>query len=378
MTDEVESLPDPSRILPNFLDWIKPIQLSENREDVLRRWKTIERIFIDSDNNTDIDDQWINNLILSALSDAPIKPEVLEHLRVELKKDDFMYASSPLSVEEELRVLSSYCLSLIADDKYFDNDSAVIETTKILSASLNGLRSFKGGGSLYNLLSHYSFHYSRNQRIKPDLKSPTLYYNKSTEYQASSTQLETNAQNPAFMSDFITHLSKNLDRQLSNASNAMSNYVTKSNKVIRILEEEQEILWLVNLSWNDEVDSSYESIERDKKILLLSLELKNKTKIFAELPSIKAIARKIGVEDTEIVFREWIDKNVKDLPKAISSVFDKASEITPVLLGLKLASDGSWYKKWNSLIGIDSKITINSLDLTLQVYRELLTIEWGK
>ncbi len=378
MSDKTESLPDPSRILPDFLNWIKPIKLSQSRDDVLLRWQTIDRIFVGQADCEIINDQWINNLILSALSDAPVELDVLETLRAELKKDDFMYPSSSLDVKEELRVLSSYCLSLIADDDYFDCDSAAMVTTKILSASFNGLRSFKGGECLYDLLSHYSFHYSRSQREKPELTSPSLYFKKSTAFVESVTQLKTSPHNPPYIADFAENLSKELDRQLVCANASMSNYVKETNKVISILEEEKEVLWLVNLSWNDELDVSYKSMEVEKKILLLSCHLKDKTKVLAELPSIKAVARKVGVEDTEVDFRNWVDQNLKVLPKSMNDILDKASEITPVLLGLKLASDGNWYKKWKSLIGIDSKITINSLELTLQLYRELLTIEWSK
>ncbi|MGI2192711.1 hypothetical protein ACRN9V_14830 [Shewanella baltica] len=378
MSDETVSIPDPSKILPDFLNWIKPITLSKNRDDVLLRWKTIDRIFIEQNDSEIINSQWINNLILSALSDAPVEPEELETLRAEFKKDDFMYPSSSLDVEEELRVLSSYCLSLIADDDYFNSENSAMNTTKILSASFNGLRSFKGGVCLYNLLSHYSFHYSRSQREKPKLSPPSFIFKKSKGFSDSSTQLTSSPAHVPYIGNFAENLSKELDIQLSAATNSMSIYVRNANKIISILEEEQEVLWLVNLSWNEDFDISYDSMEMDRKILLLPLHLKDKTKILAELPSVKAIARKIGVKDEEIEFRDWVEKCQNDLPKSIINVLDKSSEITPVLLALKLATDGGWYKKWKSLIGIDSKFKINSLALTLQLYREFLTIEWSK
>jgi hypothetical protein len=169
MTVEVKSLPETSNMLPDFPDWITPTDLSKNRQDVLLRWKTIERIFVEQSDYEIIDEEWTNALLLSAITGTIKDSCFLDKLHKELKTDDFMYPSSPLDSEEEIRVLSSYCLSLLTDSRYFDDEYASQLTTKILSASFNGLRTFKGGISLYDTVLRNSFNYCRKLREKPSL-----------------------------------------------------------------------------------------------------------------------------------------------------------------------------------------------------------------
>lgn len=56
--------------------------------------------------------------------------------------------------------------------------------------------------------------------------------------------------------------------------------------------------------------------------------------------------------------------------------FDEINTSTPYLFALKLKRIGAWKKKWEQDTGLSTKIDINAQNLAVQVYRELLSVNW--
>lgn len=374
MSDNNETLPTPADLPPEFIEFVRTIKLSDNRKDVLWRWKTISRIFVEQQDPELLNDEIIIDLITSSIDTNKISEDKLAFLHKEFTHDDFMYPKTPIDVEEEIRVLSSYCLLTLIDEEHFDMDFVSKLTTKLLSATLGGLLKFKGSYDFETTLNNKVFEYTRKQRIKDVLPIPELQYIKLRSTAEAKQKFNEDPENVTTMSNYIDSLHSELDHQLKSANKSIKGYANKVNKVTDIMDEELEILWMVNLRWCDYKDTSFDDLTNIEKILFLAYQLSEKTYTPAELPSVKGIAKMTGIQDENIELKNFIDSNHNYFNELLD--LSNITNITPILLGLKLASEGAWVSKWKSEIGLDSKININSLDLTVQLYREFLTVGW--
>ncbi|WP_283710625.1 GTPase-associated system all-helical protein GASH [Pseudoalteromonas prydzensis] len=374
MSDNDETLPTAADLPAEFIELVRPIKLSDSREDVLRRWKTISRIFVEQEDAKILTENVINDLISSSIDKNKISEDKLKFLHQEFTLDDFMYPKTPFDVEEEIRVLSSYCLLILTDNNHFSIDFVSKITTNLLSASLGGLLKFKGSYDFETTLNNKVFEYTREQRSKNVLPTPVLKYQSLKRTTEAKEKFDDNPQDVATISEYISSLHYELGNQLIKANQSITNYANQVNKVTDIMDEELEILWMVNLRWCDYKDISFDDLTNIEKIIYLAYQLSEKTYRSAELPSVKAIANMTGIENENVTLRDFIDSNHHHIEELVD--FSHISDITPILFGIKLASEGSWASKWKNEIGLDSKTTINSFDLTIQLYREFLTIGW--
>lgn len=167
-------------------------------------------------------------------------------------------------------------------------------------------------------------------------------------------------------------------RQLQSANTSMISHVKALNTENEKAAEEQEILWFITLGWSEEFDTHYSKLSTPLRIFDFAHALSLRTRLNVELPSLKALTNKIGIESEIINFREWVQTIISEYPTAIDKFKGEPSELTPCLYAIKLASQGTWYKKWNGNIGLDNKFEINSLELAQQIYREFLVLRWSK
>lgn len=368
---------DIDQIYPDFTDWVIPTDISLNRDEFLLRWKTINRIFI-SNEIDDIEIEFIDNLIISSLGHMQLIPDALDTLRSEMRKDDIMFPSIQGSRDEELKVLSSYCLRLLIDTDLFDDVSCSQNVTKILSASLNGIKSYKGGIDLVDFAKNKSFEYARTLRDRSSITAPTLLFQFDSKNQIALEKLDD--KNPVDMNSnkaAILAISNELKSQLSNANLEMETHVKQINTENKKIVEELEILWFVNLCWCDTFDTNYSNLSVFIRIFEFASALSLRSHLNVELPSVKALSNKVGIVSQNINFREWVTDVLKDHPNAIDKYEDELSELTPCLYAIKLAKQGRWFNKWKEHIGLESSFEIDSLELTQQIYRELLVLGWS-
>lgn len=364
-------------VYPDFVDWITPTDISLDRDGLKLRWQTIHRVFIDEDRD-DIDNIWVDELIVSALGFMQSRPEALDNLREKMRADDIMFPGNRGSRDEELKVLSSYCLRLLIDNDLCNDDYCSRTTTKILSASLNGTKSYKGGIDLIELAKSNSFEYARKLRERTNLVSPLFSFRFSTNTNSALENLDENiSADMSYNKTAILAVVNELERQLNAATSRMKTHVENINTENRRVAEEQEILWFVNLGWSDKFDTNYSNLSEDVRIFDFANALCSRTHLNVELPSVKALAGKIGIESQNIHFRKWVEAVANDYPEAIDEYEGDVSELTPCFYAIKLAIQGSWYKKWKEHIGLDSNFELDSLELTQQIYREFLVLGWS-
>ncbi|HIF6025280.1 TPA: GTPase-associated system all-helical protein GASH [Vibrio parahaemolyticus] len=355
----------------DFSEYMAPTQLVSDRESFVLRWKTLHRLFIERE--IDVDD-WLDDLIASALGVMSDNPEVTEKLRNEIRADDPVFPGGLESNLEELKHLSTYALRLISDKKYWPQSRCSVAATKILAASFNRLRDYKGGRDLSDYVDKMNFNYVRDLRDLSSLSAPSCHFSFSDSNKEALDVLkgDTTA-SITDVQDAVVALEKELNRQLSSAQTRLKTFTDRLNDAQAIATEELEALWFINLGWSDVFDTSYDDLSLETKIFDAALSLADRTELDSELPSLKALGHKLGVSNESVSFREWIEE-VSNKDWEID--FDEASELTPCLLAIKYAQNGNWYKRWKDSIGIDSKFDISVLDLLQQVYRELLVLRW--
>ncbi len=363
-------------IYPDFVDWVTPTDISLSRDEFQLRWKTIHRIFIDQERD-EINNEFIDHLIISSLGHMDLRPEALDTLRSKMRIDDVMFPNTQGSRDEELKVLSSYCLRLLIDNDLYTDLSCSQNVTKILSASLNGIKSYKGGIDLVNLAKNNSFKYTRTIRDRSSIEAPGLSFQFESNTTSALKMLDNeNDSNMEYNKTAILTVASELSRQLSAATRHMKNYVAKVNTENKKIAEEQEILWFVNLCWSDKFDTNYTNLSVFIRIFEFASDLSSRTHLNVELPSVKALSNKVGIEPQKIKFREWVAGVLQEYTIAIDEYEDEISELTPCLYAIKLAKQGNWFNKWKEHIGLESNFEIDSLELTQQIYREQLVIGW--
>ncbi|CAH1522133.1 conserved hypothetical protein [Vibrio owensii] len=367
-----EVCPSPN---PDFADWMSSVQVGLNRDNFQLRWNTIHRLFIGLEG--DLDEGWVYELLKIALGSFKNNPEFADRLCTELKKDDSMFSNSGGQKSEELQVLASYSLKLLLDDSIWDEAFICNNMLKIQGASLSNRKGFKGGVDLLSYVSEKRFKLSRTFRQKMSIESASSNFKKSEEFETEFQTLEDTGPNATYNKNALLALKAEFLSQLTSTNKSLKRQAKCINTEISKLAEEQEVLWLASIGWSEHYDKPYNELSLEPKMLSIAVSLVDRTLMNAELPSVKGVAAKLGVESRDVRFSDWVENLIKCEIKYLDHYLSDVDELTPVLLSLKLASNGNWKTKWKELVGIDYNFQICSRDLTLQLYRELLIVKWS-
>lgn len=371
------------KIIPygDFSDCLSSISVDLEPRQFLLKWKTVHRLFIDpteaKENELDEYD-WFDNLLHLALGDLEKEPALAEYLCAELKKDDVMYSNSNGKNNEELQVLSTYCLRLLIDENIWSSDFTSSCMLKIQAASLNGMKKFKGGIDLLSFVANERFSSSRGLRDRKKINSPSSYFKKSANFETAFNELNESPTHPPYNTSAIQALNKELFSQLFHTQNSLKYFTSSLDDEMEKLSEEQEVLWFVTVAWSERYNKAYSELSIEQRILDCTLELANRTLVKAELPSIKGLAAKLGIANEEITFSQIIDTISKDETVNLSDYYHKATKVVPVLYALNLASNGNWKSKWKSAINVDYNFKLDARSFALQLYRELLALKWSR
>lgn len=281
-----------SKPFDDFSDWLVPTIVGTTREEYPFRWKTMERLFITSCLEDEQLGIWLSNLITASVETSNAPPDVLIRLRAEIKADDPMYSNSSDKGVEEARNLASYGLRLILDDEIWQTEICSVVATKILAASFDGMRTFKGGVDLYTLAKDTNHRLVRSLRDKKCVsvsKLSLLEFSKSLEENISRLTDENEAVDTDDIKDISLILVKSVKSQINKInelSAALSSNVQKENNKTA---EELEVLWFVTTAWSEILEKPYSDLSTTQKVVDFAVSLSNRTYIQAELPSLQAL-----------------------------------------------------------------------------------------
>ncbi|EKO3859353.1 hypothetical protein JE958_003962 [Vibrio harveyi] len=360
----------------DFADWMSSVQIGLDRENFQLRWNTISRLFIEPEDACD--ESWVTELLKIALGDLKKRPELAERFCSELKTEDVMFSNSTGQKNEELQVLASYSLKLLLDESILEPDFVTTNLVAINGASLSNRRKFKGGVDLLPLVAEQQFKLTRTIRLKNPITNASSNFKKSEEFEKEFQTLEDTAAHATYNRNALLALKKEFVSQLSKTNNSLKRQTNSINRELSKLSEEQEVLWLTSVGWSEHYDKPYNEVGFEFRIPSVATSLAERTFMKAELPSVKGVAAKLGVDSQEVQFSSWVEVIVNSDISYLNLYLSDVDELTPVLLALKLASNGSWKTKWKELIGAEYDFQICCRELTLQLYRELLTVKWAQ
>ena len=359
----------------DFADWMSSVQIGLDRDNFQLRWNTISRLFIDIED--ELDTTWGTELLKLALGNLENRPELAERFCSELKKEDSMFSNSTGQKNEELQVLASYSLKLLLDDSVFDRDFIAANLVAINGASLSNRKKFKGGIDLMSYVAKQQFKLTRSTRLKSPIANAGSNFKKSDAFEKEFQTLEDAVANVNYNRSALLAIKKEFLSQLSKTNNSLKRQANSINRELSKLSEEQEVLWLTSVGWSDHYDKPYSEVSLETKLPSIAASLAERTFMNSELPSVKGVAAKLGVDSKEVCFSSWVETITKSEIGYLNLNLSDIDELTPVLLALKLASNGNWKTKWKELVGVDYNLKICCRDLTLQLYRELLTVKWS-
>lgn len=360
----------------DFADWLSNISIG-SKDIFLYRWNTIHRLIITPIQEGEFDNTWFDYLLKLSLGNLKKDLSLAAQICEELKQEDVMFSNAGGKCDEELQVLAAYCLRLLTDEKLCEKNFISKNIVKIQSASLNQIKGFKGGVDLLSIITDKSFALSRSLREMSQVKKYDIKLNISSESEAIFEKFEEFAVSPDINQEAIQSLKEETLRLLEETKKYSHLTVNSMNNELNKVSEEQEVLWFITLGWSDNYNKAFSELTIEQRVSECALELAERTLLSAELPSVKGLAAKLGISDENIVFGHWIEVIAKEQLSELKDFSSQANETTPVLLALQYAFNGGWKSKWKADIGLDYNFEIDARELVLQLYRELLTINWS-
>lgn len=357
-----------------FGTWLKITELKLDREALSARWTTVYRIL----ENIDYDEA---TFLVDYLFGLPFQQSQLQKFQEEFHHDDSMFIMQESDNQIELKNLASVLLILLFEST--DPDPDTVEFSPVianyaLSVSCEGLREASTNNTIIVSLAKSNIHqYAVTTRERKEFSATV----KKSWDQAKIDGVVDSVD----ISDSETI--KEAFRVISNTSKNIISAVRTNNRkltsdikdLIKIQDEELNILWWLINSYSSLCTCSFNELENTKKPLILGLELAKLTALAVEIPSVKVIFRKanIDINDT-FTFSEFID-GTGQLDEVIATIEDDISIHTPILYALKSkAQNEASFEEYSSEILINNEKKISNIEWALQVYREKLACDSKK
>jgi hypothetical protein len=368
MDNDTEETYEAPPMHPYFSDWLRPTDLGIDRDTLKLRWAGIVQL-----RDEFIDWELAQDLIRLSLG-RPLKDsDSLETFKEVFKSHDNMFPMKPGSNDAELiNLASAYLAACLADE---DNEPFATKlATLILATSFCSNRVFPEGPDLVIDSIKFASIAGASIRERSIPPQPILAYKiKDTTQEAINTiQVNQVEQIKTALNSLIGELTSHLNA----AHNTVKKNHQKTIKQNEIRDEELEILWWIFGEQSQILSVPFTEIPELESPLLLGMEFAQRTTIQAELPSLKGLLRKIGVDhEGSIAFKDLIEANKKHS----SILLDEdvyCPTLTPLLHALSITRESStWQKQWEQNSGLSANIKASSVEWAEQIYRESLFLK---
>lgn len=354
-----------------YSDWLRPTDINIDREDLKRRWASTVDLRDDTLYKNNIK-RW--ELVRAALGTSLIDDSSEHWFRQAFKARDEIFKMTPGSNDNEISNLAAATLACCLEDDG-DSDAARCSlATCILTASFFSARRFFGGANLIQqsdaVLSEFGGRI--RARISPASPSMNLSLRKPT------LELVDNIEHGDLDSykKAMNGILKELQFLLGSADRNVKEYVEHVDSQTSIQDEELEILWWLFGGKSQILNRPFTEINQFQLIVIAGIEISRKTKIETELPSIKGLLIKLGVDSAEEVSFKSIIESTKEIADSILTEDRYCPLLTPTLFALSITRESSsWQKAWERATGLKVNILSKASDWGVQIYRESLIAE---
>ncbi|MBM7425044.1 GTPase-associated system all-helical protein GASH [Spongiibacter marinus] len=352
---------------PMFADWLRAVSLGIPGASIENRWHGIVDIcddYIDERKNQ----RFLVELALSGPGDN------IDHnhwFRDVFKRHDPVFHMATGSNDAELQALAGAAIAAALDSDEISATTQLALSSGLVSAAMNGLRHFPEGPNLLasanQIIQKYGI--KLRERCEPSLNNTNI---KIDETRLAKIEAIV-ANQPQSIKDATQAVFDEIKAQRARVQTYLSSYINQCNAQSRIRDEELEILWWM-FGEKSDIDGKYLSDVPEPRLpIILAVELAKRTSIHAELPTVRGLLKKLGLSAAE-------ETGLKEAVEASQGAIDDivASEhICPLTMPLCLAlsfaaTTVDWVTQWEESTGFNATITLSEIDLSVQVYRELV------
>lgn len=351
-----------------FSDWLRPTDLGIDRDTLKLRWAGIAQLRDDL-----IDWELAQDLIRLSLG-RPLKDsDSLEKFKEVFKSHDNMFPMKPESNDAELINLASACLAACLDDED-DKPFAIKLSTLILATSFCANREFPEGPDLVIDSEKIASIEATSIRERSLLPLPHFAYSVNDATKEAINAIQVNQ--VELMKTALNSVLSELTSHLNAAQKTVKENHRKTKEQNEVRDEELEMLWWIFGGKSQILGVPFTEIPDLERTLLLGIEFSKRTAIQAELPSLKGLLGKAGIDqEGSIVFKDLIEANKKHS----SILLDEdvyCPTLTPLLHALSITRESStWQKQWEQNSGLSANIKASSVEWAEQIYRESLFLK---
>jgi hypothetical protein len=354
-----------------FSDWYKIVEAKPQEETVLKRWKGIEGIVKNINENNCFD------LARVYMQKKPQNTEYLETFRGHFQKADktFQMADNDLELQVLAGSSAIQCFNV-------DNSCAIELALSIVCSDFQGLSPNKVF-DIFSAVKVEAQEYLINKSITIRRRQEMPRMDKSSiNFNDDVTNLSGEF-NPEHMKSFI----EKLQTSLLGCVRDFNGIAEKVESTVSSLEEEVDLLWWAIGEYSNDLDANLSEIDFSHAILIIAKELADKTNKTPGPPAVKDIAAKVisaltnkqsetTIQDAinKAKTNEWMNKWID------SKSFGEIEDLCPVHYAARQSlqpgsTSTSWLPIFEGTFGIKPKNKIDPLNLLMQTYNEILLID---
>lgn len=351
-----------------FADWYGPVSFGTDGEKLSLRWKSVESFLGNCDHET------LLELVRLVFGRKLLSNDSLDSFRSYFKKVDATFLTE--GNDKELRALASSVLALLCVDDQYDKGNITLVTLAILTTSACGFRKVDVEMDLVGMASERMYANGVESRsrlvIATTLPTNKNAIKKSFEDAISPLEVSYNHTNAVRV---MTGLGSATGTHLINIQKGANDIFSRMGRLLRIQDEELQILWWIVGGWSRKWNSAFGDIGDDEKPILLAEEVAELSAEIIEPPSLKSIFFRAGLsEPAGLSIAEAVNSCGVDNLEQLTIPSDLCNSIFPIHSAMGLAKNAgggkSWVSLWREVSGIKASSKPSPIDFAIQVYRE--------
>ena len=345
-----------------FANLYKPVSFGHNIEIIEFRWSAVEKIL------SEIDFGLMLDLVRLVYGITSCPQESIDIIVNEIKKHDPSFPS--YGIDKEVKTIASAILAIIAIEGNVNSGKLCLP---ILTSEFSKYRKHDFNIDLLGMAETCVNKNSYAIRKRKDIAkvSPVSYKNS---FKDAIGELE-GVVDADHITKVLNSFAAIVQKISSSQSLAFSEQVSQLNNMLKIQDEELQILWWINSGFSNIFNDDICNIDKQLAPIILGIEASQISENFCEPPSLNSIFGRLNLKKNEMVdVTGCISKAGSELKQLISGNVSYCPLILPVHFGIKMAIDvegsDAWIPMWKKITKIENPDKTSEVDLAVQIFRE--------
>jgi hypothetical protein len=351
-----------------FADWLRPVTFGHDRETMELRWQGTEATI------KELDFPLALELVRLVFGRHFFSTESLDKFRQNFKSVDPTFRTS--GNDQELQVLAGCVLAIVCSDEAIEDNGVPLS---IITASACGRRMPEVEINLVGMATERVRKDGINARSRSSIPGIRIF-NSQKNFESALTEFESNqGQGVPAAVNALKKIVSAVEGLSSSVQNEVKKSVALIQELVRIQDEELQMLWWMVGGWSGMWNSPFADIESKARPILLAKEAAGLTEFLSEPPSLKSVFYRVGIDASNRI----------TIPDAVNACGEHLKTLVPnnmpcatifplhfaISRALETGADETWIGNWSKVSGISEKEEIEPLELALQTYREIKLME---